>query len=130
MPHVRQQVSEDMKGFDPGEPTIAQSLFIDTPQTYGENLIAEFNGISINERYGGDYNYFTDIRKRDVKAKWKPVGCDTPRATVDHELGHQIARIINAHNDANIQEMYFEFKHLSNAQQCEALLFDLYNRTR
>ncbi|HIV52064.1 MAG TPA: hypothetical protein H9748_01065 [Candidatus Mediterraneibacter norwichensis] len=62
-----------MKGFDPGEQTIAQSLFIDTPQTYGENLIAEFNGISINERYGGDYNYFTDIRKRDVKAKWKPV---------------------------------------------------------
>ena len=67
MPHVRQQVSEDMKGFDPGEQTIAQSLFIDTPQTYGENLIAEFNCISINERYGGDYNYFT------VKAKWKPV---------------------------------------------------------
>lgn len=121
MPFVRQQVSEDMKGFDPSEQTIAQSLFIENPQTHGENLIAEFNGISINERYGGDYNYFTDIRKRDVKAKWKPVGCDSPRATVDHELGHQIARITNAHNDVTIQEMYYEFKRLNNAQQGEVL---------
>lgn len=121
MPFVRQQVTEDMKGFEPDERTIAQSLFIETPQTYSEDVIAGFNGISINERYGGDYNHFTDVRKSDVKAKWKPAGCDTPRATVDHELGHQIARLTNAHNDAVIQRMYSDFMRLNNAQRGEAL---------
>lgn len=121
MPFVRQQVSEDMKEFEPSEHTIAQSLFIKTPQTYGEDIIAGFNGISINERYGGDYNHFTDVRKNDVKAKWKPAGCDTPRATVDHELGHQIARLTNAHNDADIQEMYSNFIGLTSAQRGDVL---------
>lgn len=121
MPFVRQQVAEDMKGFEPDERTIAQSLFIEMPQTYGEDVIAEFNGISINERYGGDYNHFTDVRKSDVQAKWKPEGCDTPRATVDHELGHQIARLTNAHNDADIQEMYLDFMSLTSTQRGEAL---------
>lgn len=121
MPFVRQQVVEDMKGFEPDERTIAQSLFIETPQTYGEDVMAGFNGISINERYGGDYNHFTDVRKSDVKAKWKPAGCDTPRATVDHELGHQIARLTNAHNDPVIQKMYSDFMSLNSAQRGEAL---------
>ena len=121
MPFVRQQVSEDMRGFEPSEHTIAQSLFIKTPQTYGEDIIARFNGISINERYGGDYNHFTDVRKNDVKAKWKPAGCDTPRATVDHELGHQIAHLTNAHNDADIQEMYSNFMGLTSVQRGDVL---------
>lgn len=118
---VRQQVSEDMKGLEPGERTIAQSLFVETPQTYMEGIIAKFNGISINERYGGDYDYFIDVKKGDVEAKWKPIGCNTPRATVDHELGHQIAQLTDAHNDAEIQEMYSGFMSLNSSQRGEVL---------
>ena len=121
MPFVRQQVSEDMRGFEPGNGTIAQSLFVATPQTYGEEVIAKYNGISINERYGSDYSYFTNVRRSDVKAKWKPAGCDTPRATVDHELGHQIAKLTNAHNDYEMQEMYSHFMSLSSTQRGEVL---------
>ncbi len=121
MPLVQQQVAEDMDGFEPSERTIAQSLFIESPQTYGEDLIAGFNGISINEKFGRDYNCFTDVRRNDVKAKWKPEGCDTPQATVDHELGHQIARLTNAHNDTVIQEMYFNFMSLDSVQRGEVL---------
>jgi len=121
MPFVRQQVSEDMRGFEPSNGTIAQSLFVATPQTYGEEVIAKYNGISINERYGSDYSYFTNVRQSDVKAKWKPAGCDTPRATVDHELGHQIAKLTNAHNDYEMQEMYSRFMSLSSTQRGEVL---------
>lgn len=121
MPFVRQQVSEDMRGFEPGNGTIAQSLFVATPQTYGEEVIAKYNGISINERYGSNYSYFTNVRQSDVKAKWKPAGCDTPRATVDHELGHQIAKLTNAHNDYEMQEMYSRFMSLSSTQRGEVL---------
>lgn len=121
MPFVQQQVCEDMKEFEPDERTIAQSLFIETPNTYGEEIIAGFNGISINERYGADYDHFTDVRKSDVKVKWKPAGCATPRSTVDHELGHQIARLTNAHNDAVIQRMFSNFMKLNSTQRGEAL---------
>ena len=121
LPFVRQQVVEVMKGFDPSEGTIAQSLFVESPQTYGEDIIAGFNGISINERYGADYDHFTDVRRSDVQAKWKPAGCDTPRATVDHELGHQIAQLTEAHNDAIMQEMYSAFMRLNSAQRGDAL---------
>lgn len=121
MPFVRQHVTEDMKGFEPGERTIAQSLFIETPQTCGEDVISRFNGISINERYGGDYNYFTNVRENDVKAKWKPAGCYTPQATVDHELGHQIAQLTNAYNDVCIQKMYSDFMNLNSIQRGEKL---------
>lgn len=121
MPFVKQQVAEDMNGFQPSNGTIAQSLFVAEPQTYGEEIIAGFNGISINERYGSDYNYFTHVRRSDVKAKWKPAGCNTPRATVDHELGHQIARLTSAHTDDVMQEMYSDFMNLNSTQRGEAL---------
>ncbi len=121
LPFVRQQVTEDMKGFEPAGNTIAQSLFITMPQTNDEDIIAKFNGISINERYGSDYNYFIQIKKHDVETKWKPVGCDTPRATVDHELGHQIAKLTNAHEDHEIQEMYAHFTNLSSMERGEVL---------
>lgn len=121
MPFVRQHVAEDMKGLEPGDGTIAQSLFVAMPQEGNDDIIARFNGISINEQYGGDYNYFTDVRQSDVQAKWKPAGCDTPRATVDHELGHQIAKLTNAHNDIVIQKMYSDFMKLNNTQRGEAL---------
>ena len=121
MPFVQQQVSEDMRGFEPGNGTIAQSLFVAKPQTYGEEVIANYNGISINECYGSDYNHFINVRRSDVTAKWKPAGCDIPRATVDHELGHQIAKLTNAHNDYEIQEMYSRFMNLSSIQHGEVL---------
>lgn len=121
MPFVRQHVAEDIKGLEPGDGTIAQSLFVATPQAGNNDIIARFNGISINEQYGSDYNYFTDVRQSDVEAKWKPAGCDTPRATVDHELGHQIAKLTNAHNDIVIQKMYSDFMKLNNTQRGEAL---------
>lgn len=121
MPFVRQQVAEDMRGFEPGDGTIAQSLFIGSPHTCGEDIMAGFNGISINEQYGADYRYFTEVRRADVWSKWKPAGCDTPMATVDHELGHQIARLTDAHNDTVIQGLYSSFMGLSSIQRGEIL---------
>ncbi len=42
-------------------------------------------------------------------------------ATVDHELGHQIAKLTNAHNDYEMQEMYSRFMSLSSTQRGEVL---------
>ena len=121
MPIVNQQVEEDMRGFEIGDRTIAQSLFVGEPSSYGEEIISEFNGITINESYGASYEHFTEVRRSDVLSRWKPEGCDTPRATVDHELGHQIARLTDAHNDGYIQELYANFSNLSEMDQGNVL---------
>lgn len=121
MPIVNQQVEEDMRGFEMSDETIAQSLFIGEPSGYGEEIVAEFNGITINESYGANYEHFTEVRRSDVLSRWKPEGCDTPRSTVDHELGHQIARLTDAHNDDYIQELYAGFSNLSEMDQGNVL---------
>jgi len=121
MPYVREHVSEDMKGLQPGEFTIAQSMFLEAPETADEDVFARFNGISINESYGGDYNRFVEVKKSDVAGKWKPIGCGSPRATVDHELGHQIAKITDAHNDGDIRELYDRFMDLESERREDIL---------
>lgn len=121
LPVIRQQVEEDMQGFEPGNGTIAQSLFVKNPSGFAARLCAQYNGITINEQYGGDYGLFCQVKSEDVKAGWKPQNCDTPKATVDHELGHQIAKLVDAHLDPDIIELYKKFITLDDKKRSEIL---------
>ena len=114
---IWKQVEEDMKEFLPDEGTIAQSLFLGNPGDFSETIIAQLNGITINEKYGRDYEYFKSVRKADVDAGWKPVNCYSPKATVDHELGHQIAKLVDAHNDNVIIDLFKSFSGLEESVQ-------------
>ena len=118
---VQEQVSIDLKGFEPGEGTIAQSLFVGNINDYSDSIISELNGITINESYGSDYSHFTDVRKSDVDSGWKPQNCYSPKATVDHELGHQIAKLVDAHNDKTINDMYQSFSELNDQDRSSVL---------
>lgn len=121
LPIVRQQVAEDLHDIEPSEGTIAQSIFVKEPGGYTDFLISQFNGITINESYGSDYDYFRNVKQANVSAGWKPQNCNTPKATVDHELGHQIAALVNAHSDPDIQECYQWFATLGRQQQSQIL---------
>lgn len=121
LPVVQQQVEEDMMGFIPQDGTIAQSLFVGSPAGAQEWLYSNFNGITINEAYGSDYDHFVQVKQDDVNAGWKPQNCNTPKATVDHELGHQIAKLVDAHNDPDIQELYNRFVALDSNKQSSVL---------
>ena len=121
LPVIQQQVEEDMMGFIPQDGTIAQSLFVGSPSGAQEWLYSNFNGITINEAYGSDYNHFVQVKQDDVNAGWKPQNCNTPKATVDHELGHQIAKLVDAHNDPDIQELYNRFSALDSDKQSSVL---------
>lgn len=118
---VRKQVVEDIKEFIPSQGTIAQSLFVENAQDFFDSIIAEMNGITINETYGSNYNYFKSVRKSDVDAGWKPQNCYSPKATVDHELGHQIAKLVDAHNDDIIQYMFKQFSSLDEGEKSGVL---------
>jgi len=77
----------------------------------------EYNGIAINECFASDNDKFNDHKTKEVQAKHKPVGCDTSRATVDHELGHEIDRLVDARNDTYINNLYNEMKENGNSRE-------------
>lgn len=121
MPFVNQQVSEDMTYLQIENGTIAQSLYVPNTNSTTEDVIARYNGISINESYGSSYEHFKQVKQADVDAGWKPVNCNTPKATVDHELGHQVAKLVEAHNDPDIQELFNRFSKVDAQNQSKVL---------
>ena len=121
MPFVNQQVSEDMSYLQIENGTIAQSLYVPNTNSTTEDVIARYNGISINESYGSSYEHFKQVKQADVDAGWKPVNCNTPKATVDHELGHQVAKLVEAHNDPDIQELFHRFSNVDAQNQSKVL---------
>lgn len=121
MPYVNQQVAEDMASLQIENQTLAQSLYVPETTSTITDIIARYNGISINESYGGDYDTFQKVKQVDVDAGWKPINCNTPKATVDHELGHQIAKLVDAHNDPEIMQLFAEFSQIDKQIQSNVL---------
>lgn len=121
MPFVAKNVEEDLQGFEPDENTIAQSLFLENAYGRVGKAAEAFNGITVNEQVGASYDYFVSIRRADVEAGWKPQNCISPKATMDHELGHQIANYVNAHKDGEIQNLFAQFSRLDRQQKGQVL---------
>jgi hypothetical protein len=49
---------------------------------------------------------FKEEKQHDEEERWAPVGCDTPKAVTDHEMGHEIDKLLDASSDVEIQRMY------------------------
>lgn len=82
-----------------------------------EKTYEKYNGIGINEIYSSDNDLFSEVKIEEVCAKHKPIGCDTPRATVDHELGHEIDKLVGASDDEYIVSLYEEMMENGNAKE-------------
>ena len=76
----------------------------------------KYNGIAVKNEYACDNAKFSADLAEQVEDKHLPVGCDTPKATFDHELGHEIDRHLNAENDLEIRQMYDEMMDGGNAE--------------
>lgn len=120
-PFVDKLVKEHIDKIEPAPNTMAQSVFVEHPTDVLSLAASYVGGISINESYGSDYKSFTEVKVNEVRIGHKPVGCETVKATIDHELGHQIANKLNACNDATIKEIYNRFSNLSGIEQANAL---------
>lgn len=77
----------------------------------------KYNGIGINEIYASDNEYFTEQKIDEVYSGHKPIGCDTSRATVDHELGHEIDKLVGASKDEYIIGLYDQMIDDGNAEE-------------
>uniref|UniRef100_UPI0026047AC8 hypothetical protein n=1 Tax=uncultured Muribaculum sp. TaxID=1918613 RepID=UPI0026047AC8 len=64
------------------------------------------SGICFNTTWAGD-KIDTSLAN-DVKSKWHPPGCGTLKAVFDHELGHEIDRLLGLRSHADFLKMYRE----------------------
>ena len=91
---------------------IIQNKLTDTERTYawslqtGNSILEKFDGVAINNKYASDYNCFLAEKQYDEQTKWAPIGCGTPKACTDHELGHEIDKLLDASNDTVINDLY------------------------
>ena len=51
-------------------------------------------GISVNSKYGKTAAKMREMLARDVRAGFHPPGCDTVRSVVDHEMAHEIDKLL------------------------------------
>lgn len=66
----------------------------------------DVSGVAVNKKYGADPGLFEQLLKRDVSQKWHPIGADTIRSVVDHELGHQLDALLGLQFDSEVVSAY------------------------
>ena len=103
-------------GLDDTEGTFAWSLEIPKEIDPSGNGMSKFKGVGINGKYASSNDDFTAAKIEEVASKHKPIGCDTPRATADHELGHEIDKLLNASSDREITSLYNKMINDGNAE--------------
>lgn len=62
------------------------------------------SGICFNTSWAGEK--IDKSLANDVKSKWHPTGCGTLKATFDHELGHEIDRLLGLRTNADFLKIY------------------------
>lgn len=77
---------------------------------YSHSVCADMglSGIAWATAYKGEK--FTKAIERDVKTKFSPVGTASAKAVVDHELGHEIDRLLGLRTHAEFLKLYNEEK--------------------
>lgn len=66
----------------------------------------DFGGIAINKKFGGDPEMLIKSLQRDVSMAWHPVGCDTPKAIIDHEFGHMLDNVYHISKSNIVKDLY------------------------
>ena len=91
---------------------ISNSKLDDTEGTYAWSLrtgspsLDKYDGVAVNNDYAKDYTKFKSEKQADEIARWAPVGCGSPKAVADHELGHEIDNLLGASKDSEINDLY------------------------
>jgi hypothetical protein len=65
-----------------------------------------FAGITFNSNNGKDITQLLDCLKKDVLSKFHPVGCDTVKSVLDHEIGHQLDDMLKLSSKENIKQLF------------------------
>lgn len=69
------------------------------------DAISHYSGIAVSRRFASNYDTFDIAHKQDVP-NHSPLFCDTPRSTIDHEIGHEISNSLGVWKDPAILRLY------------------------
>jgi len=69
-----------------------------------------FKGIVVNEKYGKDIPAFIKSLEYGVNIGFHPIGGDTIKSVIDHELGHQIDKAFGLRTDRGMLEVIDKIK--------------------
>lgn len=60
-----------------------------------------FKGITINEKFGKNFASMTQSLQNDELGGWHPIGSGSIKGIIDHELGHEIDKLLNLVDSKN-----------------------------
>ena len=98
--YAKRQVNAALRGFRPGPNTMAQSISTDRP------VYKNISGVTINKNNASNYKKMKKMLENDEEKQWSPVGSNTPRSILDHEIGHQLDNLLNISNLDIVQDLY------------------------
>lgn len=79
------------------------------PDTLAVSLNYEFgSGVTVNSKFKTRQNFETDLR-RTVEAKFSPIGTDTVKSVLDHEIAHQLDNMLKISDIDSIQNLYNKY---------------------
>lgn len=116
---VQGQVKDILAKWEPGPRDVASSLFY--KEETDDEAFALANGITVNETFGADYEELMVILRKDVDNGWRPQNCYSLKSLMDHELGHQIAYLVDAQYDSEIIKQYNDFLALNDENRAGVL---------
>jgi len=97
---VKKQMAKFKRRFSVSKDTMAQSF---SPTT---GVLKPTAGITVNRDHGKDFVAFTQTHVDGVASKFHPEGAVTIRASLDHEIGHQLDDMLGIGKIKEIQELY------------------------
>lgn len=77
---------------------------------WDSDFFEDVDGIAYNEAWGkkASVDKFKASLARDVENKWHPVGTDSLRSVMDHEIGHQIDYMLKLSKNPELQKLFRE----------------------
>lgn len=99
-PHADKQIKLFMQKMGVKKKTFAESW---SPQI---TPLSDFRGVVVNGDWGKDSAAFVEALKRNTSVKFHPVGCDTIRSMLDHEIGHQLDDLLGISGLPDVQKIY------------------------
>ena len=99
-PLAKRQADNALVGFSPSRNTMAQSISTDIP------VFKDISGVTVNKNNATNYTTMKSGLELSEKRQWNPIGSNSPRAILDHEIGHQLDDLLGIQDMEHIQELF------------------------
>lgn len=85
---------------------IPRDVFAASSSTASKKELEMYMGIYVNSKYGKNYDIFSKALLSDVETLYHPQYTGTIKATIDHEMAHQLDKMLGISNEPNIQRLF------------------------